>query len=254
MKITQIDKDLLWQMVKADFKARYNNSVLGFIWVLLQPLLLFLVFYLVFGFLFSRGDEYFILRLILGILIAQYFSSGTTKGLSALTGKSGILLKSNFPRQIAVMASTINSFIDLFFSFVIFIIFWLFKPTEITLFWFLIPLYLIVFTIFILGISLITSVLTVRFRDLQKIWSVLMRLVFYGSAVFYPVTIIPEEYRPIFFLNPVAVVIHHIRQITIENEMPDLKFLVTLILLSFTVFVIGYFYFKRKNKKVGEYL
>ena len=254
MKITQANKDLLWQMIKADFKMQYNSSILGFIWVLLQPLLLFLVFYLIFGFLFARGDEYFVLRLILGILIVQYFSEGTTKGISSLASKSSVLLKANFPRQIAVAASTINSFIAMFFSFVIFIIFWIFKPTAVTLLWLLIPFYLVIFTALIIGISFITSIVYVRFRDLQKIWTVLMRLVFYGSAVFYPITIIPEEYRYIIFLNPVAVVIHHIRQIIIENQMPDLKFLIVLILLSSITFIIGYFYFKKNVKKVAEYL
>lgn len=253
MKITQVDKDLLWQMIKTDFKMRYNSSVLGFFWVLLQPLLNFLVLYLVFGFLFSKGDEFFILRLILGILIVQYFSEGTSKGLTSLVSKSNILLKVNFPRQIAIVASSINSFIAMLFSFIIFIVFWIFKPTEVTLFWLLIPVYLIVFTTLIIGISFIMSILYVRFRDLQKIWAVSMRLIFYGSAVFYPVTIIPEKYRYILFLNPVAVVIHHIRQIIIDNQVPDFKFLIVLALLSVTIFLIGYFYFKKKVKKIAEY-
>jgi ABC-2 type transport system permease protein len=253
MKITKANKDLLWQMIKTDFKMQYNNSVLGVAWILLQPFLLFLVFYFIFGFLFTKGDEYFVLRLILGILIAQYFTEGTTRGLTSLLSRSDVLLKANFPRQIAVTASIINSFIAMFFSFIIFFIFWIFKPTAITLLWLLIPLYLIIFTALIIGISFITSILYVRFRDLQKIWPVLMRLVFYGSAVFYPITIIPEEYRYIIFLNPVAVVIHHIGQIIIDNQMPDFKFLFVLIILSAIIFIIGYFYFKKKVKKVAEY-
>jgi len=254
MKITKANKDLLWQMIKTDFKMQYNNSVLGVVWILLQPLLNFLILYFIFGFLFSRGDEYFVLSLILGILIAQYFTDGTSRGLTALVSQSNILLKVNFPRQISIVASSVDNLITMIFSFVIFIIFWLFKPTAITLLWLLIPFYLIIFTILIIGISFITSILYVRFRDLQKIWSVLMRILFYASAVFYPVTIIPEKYRFIIFLNPVAVVIHHLRQITIENKMPDLKFLFVLVLLSLLIFTIGYFYFKKKVKKVAEYL
>lgn len=253
MKITRANKDLLWQMIKTDFKMRYNDSVLGFIWVLLQPLLHFLVLYLIFGFIFARGDEYFILRLILGLLIIQYFGEGTSNGLSSILNKANIILKVNFPRQIAVIASVINSFVAMLFSFIIFIVFWIFKPTAITYLWLLLPIYIIILTVFIIGFTFITSIIFVRFRDLQKIWSVVLQLNFYASAVFFPITVIPEKYRYIMFLNPTTVIIYQVRQIIIENQFPDLKFLVVLFLISIATFIIGYFFFKKKIKKVAEF-
>ena len=119
MKITQSNYDLLIEMVKTDFKLRYHGSVLGFIWVLLKPFLLFLILYIIFRYLFARGDIYFSLRLLLGLIIFSYFSEGTVHGLGALLSKANVILKVNFPRQIVVVASIINSLITLLISFII---------------------------------------------------------------------------------------------------------------------------------------
>lgn len=253
MKITQANIDLLWQMVKTDFKIRYNNSVLGFIWVLLKPFLLFLILYLVFSFLFARGDAYYSLRLFLGLIIFSYFSEGTMHGLNSLLSKANIILKVNFPRQIVITASIINSFITLLISFVIFIVFWLFNPTPITPLWLLFPVYLLILTVFIIGLSFFFSIIYVRLRDLQNIWEVLLQMLFWGSAIFYPISILPPKLQFLIFFNPVFVVIYQSRQILIDNQMPDLKFLAILAVASAVLFVAGYFFFKKNIKKIAEY-
>lgn len=253
MKISQSNIDLLIEMVKTDFKLRYNGSVLGFIWVLLKPFFLFLIFFIIFSFIFAKGDSHYALQLILGLIIFSYFSEGTTHGLTSLLGKAHIILKVNFPRQIVVMASIINSFITLVVSFIIFIIFWLFNPTPITWLWLLFPIYIIVLTILIVGISFFTSIINVRFRDLQNIWELLLQILFYASAIFYPLSILPTQLQKLIFYNPIFIIIYQCRQILINNQMPDLKFLAIIFIFSILLFIAGYFFFKKNIKTIAEY-
>ena len=253
MKITQSNIDLLLEMIKTDFKLRYNNSVLGFVWVLLKPFFMFLILYFIFSFMFARGDEYYALQLILGLIIFSYFSEGTAHGITALLSKANIILKVNFPRQIVVTASIINSFITLLVSFIIFAIFWFFTPTPITWLWLLALLYLITLTILIIGISFFTSIIAVRFRDLRDIWDVLLRLLFYASAIFFPIDILPSVLQKLIFFNPIFVIIYQCRQILIYDQMPDLKFLAVIFVISIIIFITGYFYFKKNIKIIAEY-
>lgn len=253
MKITQQNFDLLREMVRTDFKLRYNGSFLGFIWVLLKPFFLFLIFYIIFSFIFSRGDKYFALQLILGLIFFSYFSEGTTHGLNSLLSKANVILKINFPRQIVVIASIINSFITLVVSFIIFLVFWIINPTPITWLWLLFPIYLMILTLIIVGFSFFASIIYVRFRDLQNIWEVILQILFYASAIFYPISILSKKIQYLLFLNPIAVIIDQSRQILIYNQLPDLKFLVIISILGIILFVTGYFYFKKNIKKIAEY-
>ncbi|MBU1167705.1 ABC transporter permease [Patescibacteria group bacterium] len=253
LKITKSNWDLLAEMIKTDFKLRYHGSLLGFLWVLLKPFCIFLILYIIFYYLFARGDEYFALRLILGLIVYSFFAEATTHGINSLLGKANIILKVNFPRQIVVFASVINSLITLGISFFIFLIFWVFKPTAITWLWLLFPVYILVLTLFVLGISFFTSIISVRFRDLQNIWDVLLQVLFYASAVFYPISILPEKLQKWIYLNPLTIYIQQIRQILVDGELPDMKLFVAILLLSVGTFILGYLYFRRNIKKVAEY-
>ena len=112
---------------------------------------------------------------------------------------------------------------------------------------------MLLMSIFIMGFSFFTSIIVIKYRDLQKIWAVIIQLIFFASAIFYPITIIPEEYRNLFFLNPVALMIHQVRQILIDNEVPNFLYFSIAAIASIIIFICGYFYFKRNVKKVAEY-
>ncbi|MDD3887297.1 MAG: ABC transporter permease [Patescibacteria group bacterium] len=253
IKITQNHKDLLLELIKTDFKLRYSGSVLGFVWVLLKPFFLFLIFYIVFSYIFAQGESHYSLQLILGLILFSYFSEGTTHGLTSLLSKANIILKVNFPRQIVVVASIINSFITLVVSFIIFFVFWIFNPTPITWLWLLFPIYLVILTLLIVGFSFFTSILFVRLRDLQSIWELSLQVILYASAIFYPISILPPQLRNIFFLNPIAVIIQQSRQILIYNQIPDLKILLVIFFASVIIFIFGYLFFKKNIKRLAEY-
>ena len=245
--------DLFFELVRTDFKMRYHNSILGFFWVLLKPFLIFLIILAVFSWLFNNQDPFYYLNLLLGILLYSYFAEGTLRGVTCLYDKSSIILKVNFPKVIAVLTSVANSFISFFAGFMVFLIFWLIgRPIEsFSGFGYLI-LQIIILSILILGLSFFSSIIYTKLRDLQSIWEVLLQLLFYSTPIFYPITIIPDRFRQLFLLNPLAVIITESRSALITGQtyswQQSLYALTVVLLLLF----LGFWFFQKNVKKVAE--
>ncbi|MBI2448537.1 ABC transporter permease [Candidatus Microgenomates bacterium] len=247
-------KDLLFEFVKADFKLRYKNSALGFIWVLLKPFLMFLILYLVFNFIFKSQDPNYALNLLLGIIIFYFFSESTMRGLTSLWDRSSIILKVNFNRQLVIFAPIINAFINFFFSMTIFFIFWFFAPTPITWWWLIFPVYILILALFILGFSFYASVWYARARDLANIWEVVLSLLFYVTPIVYPINIIPAQYHSMMNINPLTSIIRDSRLILIYGHMPGLYSIIYVGGVGLFLAITGWFYFKKSMKKIAEEL
>ena len=221
--------------------------------MVLKPFLLFLILYLVFSFLFGQKDPNYKLNLFLGTILINYFQEGTTLGLFSLLSRANIILKVNFPREIALYASLAQASISLFFNLVVFAIFWLFSPTPLKIFsplYFL--LYVIILALLIQGLNFFLSILYVKFRDLASIWEVVNSLVFFATPVFYPLSVIPTKYHSLVFLNPLAVIIHNSREVLIKGELPDLPRTALALCLASVLFILGLLFFRKKVKKIAE--
>lgn len=251
--LSKANLDLLKEMVRTDFKMRYNGSVLGFLWVLIKPLVIFAILYIVFSFVFSRGDSFFSLRLIIGLIIFTFFAEGTTHGVHALLSKAHIILKVKFPHELVIYSSIINSFITMVVSFLIFVIFWLITPTPITWLWLLIPVYIVILAFLIMGLSFYLSILSVRFRDLLSVWELFIQVLFYGSAVFYPISILPDSIQKYIWFNPLARIIFDFQKIVIDGQLTNFKPIMIIFFFSLLLFFSGRFYFKKSVVKVAEY-
>lgn len=245
--------DIFIELVRTDFIMRYHNSVLGFIWVILKPLLTFLIIFLVFSRIFKSNDPYYHLNLLLGILIYSFFAESTLQGIKALFEKSTIILKVNFPKVITIFASTTNSLISLIFGFLVFISFWFieFSPNSliyIPYFFFLIC----TLTVLIIGISFFLSIVYIKLRDLYSIWEVLLQLLFYSTPIIYPLTIIPDSIQKIAMLNPLAIVVVQSQKTLINGQAPDFSYLIYLIILSLAIFASGFLFFNKFIHKIAE--
>jgi len=244
--------DLLKELVKTDFKLRYKNSVLGLVWVLLKPFLSFLILYLIFGYLFGNQDPNYRLNLLIGLITFQFFTEATSRGLAGLVSRANILLKINFPREIALLAPIINAIINYTFSLIIFFIFWFFNPTPLTWWWLVAPMYFFLLVMFVIGFSLFTSILYVRLRDLETIWEVLSTLIFYATPIIYPISLLPEKFQSIILLNPVAAIIRDIRLILIQGRPPGVFSIIYVGGVSLLMILFGWLYFRKQIKRVSE--
>jgi len=162
-----------------DVRIRYRNSVLGFLWTFLEPLLMLSVLYLVFTNIFKSDIEHYPLYILLNLVIWYMFTRGTGMGITSLVDKASIITKVYFRREIIVVSSNLTAFIMMSFEFIVFIIFvgiFQFVPSSTIIFF---PLVIINLFLLTLGISLLLSILNVKFRDVQLIWQVVVQAGFF---------------------------------------------------------------------------
>lgn len=246
---------LIKELAVTDFKLRYNNSVLGYMWSLLNPLLTFAVLYMVFS-IFIRFENiaHYQLYLLLGILQWSYFSESTNQGMASILYKSSLISKIKFPKWIIPVASNITSMITLFLNLIVFSVFFIFSGVEVSVVMLLLPIYLIQLILFSFSISLILSSFYLRFRDLMHIWQVLLQIGFWLTPIIYPISAIPENLKQLFFLNPMVRIIVDSRNILIYDTIPTLRHNLISIGLIIILLIIGLIIFKKRSSKFAEEL
>lgn len=260
---------LLKAMVSSDFKVRYKQSVLGYLWSVLKPLLLFAIMYMVFvRFLRFGGDvPHFSVGLLLGIIMWNFFSETTTGGMMSVVMHGDLLRKIHFSKFIVVIASSMSALINFGFNFAVVLLFCLINGVQIT--WtiiFMIPLMLELYMLS-LGIGLFLSALFVNLRDLSPIWEVVMQAGFYATPIIYPISMVVDRsgtYGPMLakmmlVLNPVAQIIQDARHVMISPanatvwQWESNVFVAAVpVLMSALIFLGGYFYFKSKAQFFAE--
>lgn len=262
---------LLKELVKTDFKLRYEGSWLGIAWSVLKPLMLFAVMYVVFvRFLkFSDGTVTYPIVLLCGISLWNFFSEATTMGMQAVVTKGDILRKINFPKYITVVAATMGSLISLAINMGVVIIFGLFSHAHFTWRIILVPLNIAELYMLALGIAMILATLFVWFRDMQHIWEVVLQALFYAVPIIYPISMIqtmsPQYGRTIsklMMMNPAAQAIMDVRHNLISPEnVPTIwtminTWYIQLIPLTITMLLFGFgiLLFRRYNYKFAEIL
>ena len=261
---------LLYELVKTDFKLRYQGSFLGVLWSVLKPLMLFAVMYTVFvRFLkITDGTPEYPIILLLGISLWSFFTEATNVGMQSIVGRGDILRKINFPKYIVVLSAMTSSLISLSINLVVVFIFALFTGVKFTAWVLLLPLNIAQLFILAFGIALFLSTLYVKFRDIGHIWEVVLQVLFYAMPVMYPITqvanvkILGIEAQKIMMLNPIAQTIQDIRHNLISpSTVPTVWSIegnvwISLIPIALTaiVFIIGLTYFRKNSKKFAEIL
>jgi ABC-2 type transport system permease protein len=251
---------LIKELALTDFKLKYQGSVLGYLWSLIKPLMLFLVLYLVFTRVFKLGNSipHYPVYLLLGVVIWGFFTEITAMSLSAIVGKGDLIRKVYFPRIVLIVSGGVTSLITFILNLIIVFIFMWFTHAEINL---LSPLFvLLVIELFILsiGIGLILSSLFVRFRDLSHIWEIVLQAMFYATPILYPLSLVPGPFNKIMILNPVAQIIQDSRYllVTAQTEtvwkIMSMKFYIIPYMLPFIILIFGYILFEKSAAKFAE--
>lgn len=209
---------LLKELIKTDFKLRYQGSVIGYLWSILKPILLFLIMYLVFvRFMrFGAATPHFAVALLLGITVWNFFGEATGVGMQSIVGRGDLLRKVNFSKPVIIFSVVSNAFINLVISLIVVLGFALINGVQMS--WtvvFAIPL-LFELIVLSIGIAFILSTLFVYFRDLGPIWEVVMQAGFYGTPIIYPIIQISASHlqiAKILMLNPMAQIIQDLRYV-----------------------------------------
>ena len=257
---------LLRQLVATDFKLRYKSSLLGYVWSMLRPLLLFLVLYIVFiKFLKIRANNINdpAIYLLTGIVIWNFFGEVTLRSINSIVARGDILRKINFPKYIIVISVTISAVINLILNFIVILVFMIFGNSHpIPLAFIMIPLCILELFIFALGIGFLLSALYVKLRDVIYIWEVVMQAGFYATPILYPISLIVDKSilaAKVIMVNPVAQVIQDVRYYLVDQNTVTIShifnrgyLMYTPIVFSLVVFVVGAVVFRSKSKRFAE--
>lgn len=255
---------LLRELVITDFKLRYQDSFLGYLWALLRPLFMFAIIYLVFtvGLRVGKGIEHWPVALLLGMVLWHFFTEITKQGMKSIVKNGGIIRKINFPKYIIVISTSISALINLGINLVVVAVIAIVNNVEFSwsMLW-LIPLIIEIY-IFALGIAFLFSAINVKFRDVDYIWDIATQALFYGSAIIFPISTIAEKssyIAELLLLNPVAQVVQDARHFVINPDMMtqatlsgNVWMILTPIAISLMTMVVGAYYFRRRSPYFAE--
>jgi lipopolysaccharide transport system permease protein len=239
--------ELLWVWTMREIKVRYKQSFLGGAWAILQPVSLMLIFSLIFTRFVkvpTEGIPYPIFSYT-ALLPWTFLTTSISFAVPSLIGNTSLLTKIYFPREIFPLSAIGASFLDTLIASLVFIVMMLFYKVPIHYTMTLIPLLLVVQILLTLGISLFASAVLVFYRDVRFVIPLLLQLWMYASPVFYPVSSVPEKYRTLYMLNPMAGVIESFRAVVLKGVWPNWGELGLAALVSLAIFFIGFSFFKR---------
>lgn len=239
MKLSNIvsrrNRILLRELVVTEFKLRYQGSVLGYLWSLLKPLMLFAILYVVFVNFLKIGSniEHFAVYLLLGMVMWTFFTEATGQGMQAIVARGDLIRKISFPKYIIVISGTISALINLAFNLLVVGIFIIFNGVDLgwSVLW--LPVNIVVLYIFAQAIAFLLSAVYVKYRDMSHIWDVLLQGAFYATPILYPLQMLAGPTAlsvsdvvnssssfviQLLMLNPVAMVIQDARYNTITDQ------------------------------------
>lgn len=247
-------RELLRNLVMKDIKVRYKRSVLGFMWVMLNPLLIMLVLNIVFSGIFNVSTPNYTAYLISGIILWSFFSQSTSTSLVSFIGNSNLIKKIYLPKAIFPLSIVLSALVHFTFSLIPLLIIFLITGTRLSPHIYLLPFILILVSLFSYGVSLIISTLTVFFHDTKYIYDVLLMAWMYSTPIFYPETIIPDKFRLLLQINPLYYFLNLFRSSLYTDIQLNPEKLLYGICFSILAFSAGWFLYNRFKDRVVLYL
>ncbi|HUD06354.1 MAG TPA: ABC transporter permease [Candidatus Saccharimonadales bacterium] len=260
--LSKRNRALLSELVRTDFKLRYQGSILGYTWSLLRPLLIFVILYVVFvKFLkVGAGTPHYPVYLLFGIVVWNFFVEMTMQSLGSIVGRGDLIRKIRIPRWIIVFSSSLSAVINLLLNLVIIGVFMVLGHVVPSNKFILVPLLLGEVYLFALGVSFYLSAAFVKYRDISYIWEVLLQAGFYLTPILYPLSRITNiNFQKIILLSPMAQALQDARYalITKKTTIPSHVFnggwyqYIPLFIVVLAL-LIGVFYFKKESKQFAE--
>lgn len=247
-------KELLKNLISRDIRKRYKRSVLGFLWVMLDPLLMMLVFYFIFAGLFGRTVNNYSAYVISGITMWQLFAQGTKVSSKAFINNRSLLSKIYMPKSIFPISVVASSLVHFIFSLVPLFVITLISGASISYNIFLIPVVVFLLFLFSLGISLTLSTLAVFFHDIVYIYDVTIMAWMYLSAIFYPVSILPVKFQFLLSFNPVYHYITLFRACLYDSTIPLTVHFIYGITFALLSFLTGWIIYEKNKDRIIFFL
>lgn len=246
-------REMIFSLVRRDLKGRYKGSVLGFLWTFINPLLQLMVYTFVFSTVMRSGIEDYYLFLFVALVPWLFFSTSLTGGASSILAQKEMVKKIYFPREILPIAYTTSQFVNMLLSFIVIFVILLISGkglnTEALLY---LPIIMFIEYILSLGVAMLSSAVTVYFKDFEYILGILAMAWQFLSPVMYAVDMVPEEVMPIFKMNPMTPILIAYRDILYYKKSPDLSTLIQAIIFGVILLIVGWLIFGKLKRHFVE--
>lgn len=255
--------DLLWLMSVTEFKRVYFGTVLGYVWSLVRPLALFGVLLFVFTKVFKIGSEtaeHYPVLLLMGIVMFTFFQESTTNGVTSVVAQEGVVRKTQFPRLVIPLSTVLTGAFNFGLNLIVVLGFLFAFGVTPAWSWLLFPFVVAVLFVFTAAVSMMLSVLYVRFRDVAIIWMVFAQALFYATPILYPVEAFKNEtYEHLLMINPLAVIFQQARVWILEPGAPTAveaaggwAGLIPAAAIFVAVCALGVWTFRREAPRIAE--
>ena len=245
-------RELLKTNVQKEIRGKYKGSFLGVLWSFLNPLLMVLVYALVFPYIMRVPVDNYLVFLIVAIIPWNFFTTCITTGCNCVWLNGGIIKKVYFPREILPLSVIVAGLINFFISCLIILLFVIFGGVGLSIHILWLPLIAIIQSMLSLGLLFILSAINVYVRDVEYVVTFFLNLLFYGTPILYQASMFPEKIRWVLYLNPMAHLIDIYRSIFYYKMMPNLGSVCYILALSFMILIIGYMVFRKLEKGFAE--
>ena len=248
-------REMIFSMVQKDLRGRYKGSFLGFLWTFINPLLQLLVYNLVFSIILRSGVDKYYLFLFVALIPWIFFSSAITGGSVSVIAQKDLVKKIYFPNEVIPISYVTSCFVNMLLGFVVVIGVVIYSGVHLSpLALLCLPVVMIVEYFLALGIAMITSAVTVYFRDLEHILTIIAMAWMYITPVVYDIEICPTEYRWIMHINPMTSVIIAFRDILYYGRVPEMMTLLEAVVLGVVFLLIGCLVFRKLKRRFAEEL
>lgn len=254
LKLLYKYKDLFWQLTTREIRARYKQSVLGYFWAILVPLINLLVLSVVFSSLFRipTGNIPYPIFLFVALVPWTFFTTSLSLATSSVLANSSLITKVSLPREILPVTAITARVIDLILSSLILLIFLVIYGINFKLTFFYVPLIFLVQLILMTGVSFFLSATNVFFRDIENVIGLLLMLWMYLTPIIYSSQLIPAHLQLLFYANPMTAIINAYREVILFGTAPSWNLFAYSALLSCTILVSGYLYFKKMSRYFAD--
>jgi len=247
-------RDLVLTLVARELKVRYRRSIIGFLWTMLQPLLMMLTFYLVFSQLFRSNLPHYPVYALAGILFWNFFSQSIVASMNSLRGNAQLLQKLPVPKAVFPIATVISGVVNLVFALIPTLLITVVLERNLSPALLFLPVSILLAALFTLGAGLLLSPLAVFFTDVVELIGVLLTVLMYLTPVIYPMNILPANVIWVVRFNPLRSILEVFRDPIHQGKVPPLAHLTVCIVITAVALAVGAFAFRRSSDRIPFYV
>jgi ABC-type polysaccharide/polyol phosphate export permease len=255
-------RELIKNLVIRDLKIRYKNSVLGVLWSLINPLLMTLVFTIVFTFMLRRGTENYPVFFMVGYLPWSFLAASVSTSITSIVSNAPLVKKVYFPREVLPLSGVLSNLINFLLSLIVLFALIFAFSVKLTPAILMLPLIILAQTFFVLGLGFFLATANVYYRDTQHIMQVVMQAWFFLTPIFYPISTLPQSAEILGMtvniqlwvrrLNPMASLVASYRDVLYYGVPTGWDFFLRTFATCLIVLIVGYLVFHRFSRAFGE--